>query len=158
MWRACVAKKHMGPHIKARSWRCFNATRLLKPHKTPPTQACDWQLHGDTETASLSNIQHTHTHTTHRYLSVFYLNGVKHLHKWEASQYMYLTKKKVLFFFFKFSCKEKKILILFFKPFLYILWDMFWHKNRSQKCGLAPDKMPTYFTHPPTHPPTSPKK
>lgn len=29
---------------------------------------------------------------------------------------------------------------------------MFWHKNRSQKCGLAPDKMPTYFTHPPTSP------
>lgn len=54
-----VAKKHMGPHIKTRSLRCFNATQLLEPHKRPPTQACDWQLH-DGETASLRNIQQTH--------------------------------------------------------------------------------------------------
>ena len=31
-----VAKIHMGPHIKARSLRRFNATQLLKPHKELP--------------------------------------------------------------------------------------------------------------------------
>lgn len=60
--------------------------------------ARDWQP------AALSSIQQTHRQP---YFSLFYLNGVKHLHKWEASQYMY-WQKVLSFFFFKFSCKRKK--------------------------------------------------
>lgn len=100
MWRVCVAKKHMGPHIKAKSWSSFNATRL--PHKTLPTQAFDWQLHSDGGTSSLSNIQQTHKHP---YFSVFYLNGVKHLHKWGLA--IHVLDKKV-FFFPNLVLKKKK--------------------------------------------------
>lgn len=60
--------------------------------------ARDWQP------AALSSIQQTHRQPN---FSLFYLNGVKHLHKWEASQYMY-WQKVLSFFFFKFSCKRKK--------------------------------------------------
>lgn len=131
-------------------FQCHSSPRWMKPHKaTPPTSTFDWQPRCGRESASLSgesgsSIQQTHKH---RYFSVFYLNGVKHLHKWEASQYMYSTKKVI--FFPKFSCKEKKNLDFIFQTVSVHSVRYVWDPNRSQKWGLAPDKIPTYFTHPP---------
>lgn len=65
-------------------FQCHSSPRWMKPHKaTPPTPAFDWQPRGDGETASLSSKSSSSIQQTHkqRYFSVFYLNGVKHLHK-----------------------------------------------------------------------------
>lgn len=76
-------------------------------------------------------------HTSAGTFLVFYLNGVKHLHKWEASQYIDLTKK-VVFFSPPFCFKGEKKFNLIFKPFLYILWDMFRDMDRSQTRPHSP--------------------
>lgn len=96
------------------------------------------------------------------FLFFFYLNGVKHLHKWEASQYIDLTKKKVVFpppqILFQ---RGKKVQFFFFKPFLYILWDMFKDMDRSHTRPHSPqnsnllDQTPTLWNkenrNPPQH-------
>lgn len=77
---------------------------------------------------------------------VFYLNGVKHLHKWEASQYIDPTKKKLSFppplNLVSKGKKQSSIYILnLFCTFCEICSETW----TEVKGGLQ--KIPTYSTH-----------
>lgn len=157
--RIGVAKKHMGPHMKARSWRCFNATRLLERHKTPPTQRT---LIGS---CAVTERQHPwEAFNTHRqrYLSVFclfiWMEWNIYINERPRNTCASPLSRLLSVFQISFWSKKNKTKQLDFFNFqtfffLYILWDMFWDKNRSQKWGPPSprlgDKIPTYFTSPP---------
>lgn len=70
------------------------------------------------------------------FLFFFYLNGVKHLHKWEASQYTDPTKKSCLppRFCFKGEKKSSIYFLNLFCTFCEICSDM----DRSQMRPLSP--------------------
>lgn len=101
------------------SWSCT---------KRPPTQPCDWQPR-DGKTASSKHSTDTSAGT----FLFFYLNGVKHLHKWEASQYIDQTKKKksCLFFSLQISFQWGEKSSINHLNLFCTFWDMFRDINRS---------------------------
>lgn len=93
MWRACVAKRHMGEH-KSEELEMFQC------HSSSSHAGRLWLAAARRRRPWAALNRHRQP-----YFSVFYLNGVKHLQKWEASQYIDKKQKKI---FSNFSCKEKK--------------------------------------------------
>lgn len=98
MWRACVAKRHMGEH-KSEELEMFQC------HSSSSHAGRLWLAAARRRRPWAALNRHRQP-----YFSVFYLNGVKHLQKWEASQYIDKKQKKI---FSNFSCKEKKNMIWF---------------------------------------------
>lgn len=89
-----VAKKHMGPHIKKKKKRgARDASMPLSSWshikglpRRPAIGSCMMERRRPWGTFN----RHTNAGT----FLLFYLNGVKHLRKWEAPQYIDPTKKK----------------------------------------------------------------
>lgn len=86
-------------------------------------------------------------HTSAGTFLFFYLNGVKHLHKWEASQYIALTKKGCLPHPPNFVSKGKESSIYFLNLFCTFC-EICSETWTEVKRGLVLHKIPTYSTHP----------
>lgn len=136
----------MGPHIKTRSWRCFSATQLLEPHKKASHAglrlAAAWWKDGVLE-------KHSTDARTGSFLGFFYLNGVKHLHKWEApaTHWSDQKKKSCLFPPPNFLSKEKKNSIHFWNLFCTFC-EISSETWTEDKWGLVLHKIPTCSTRP----------
>lgn len=133
-------------NIKARSWKCFNATRVPAGLIRTKQHFPRWALIGSSSAtqrrrpwalkAAAAFNRHTSTVTFQFFIWMEWNIYINERPRNTCSR----QKKKKSFCLFEFSCKEKEnldfFLTLFFKPLLYILWDMFWDPNTSQKWGL----------------------
>lgn len=109
----------MGPGQKSQKLatiQCHSCRRRINAHKaTLPTLGCDWRALGDVLERWKQQQHHSRDTQAPLLFCFYYLNGVKHLHKWVLA--VHAVDKKS-FAFSNLASKKKRISIFFCFIFL----------------------------------------